>query len=214
MFRQRIRVFFTKEGLLAFLGHQDLMRLFERALRRAGLPLAYSGGFNPRLQMSFPLALPLGCESRSEVMEVDLVHWTSPRRVREELERQLPEGIGVKGVESVGHGDRAQVTASEFSIEFEELPENFAARLDVFLEKEEAFVQRVARNRTKLVNIARFVRRAVLEGRTLLVEFAVGSEGTARPPEVVAAVLEIPPEDLPALKVTRTGLTLAAPPQS
>ena len=72
MLVQRIRTRFRKTGELKAISHLDLMRTFERALRRTGLPLRMSEGFNPRPRLSFPAALPVGIEGLNEIMEFDL----------------------------------------------------------------------------------------------------------------------------------------------
>jgi radical SAM-linked protein len=68
----RIRFRFAKLGKIRFTSQRDVARMWERALRRAGLPLAYSRGFSPRPQLSFGLALPTGCESLAEYLDVVL----------------------------------------------------------------------------------------------------------------------------------------------
>ena len=214
MFRQRLRVLFTKERLARFLGHHDLMRLWERALRRAGLPLHYSAGFNPRPQISFPTALALGFESREEVFEVELERWVSPRRAQADLQRELPEGIGIRRVQSVPHAGKAQITGTEFTVQFTEPPPDFAALLEVFLQKAEVLVERTGKSGTKSVDVRRFVNDASYRAPTLTVNIAIAPDGTARPDEVVAAVLGVAPAQTPRMRVTRTRLTLQASPQT
>ena len=68
----RVRFRFAKLGKIRFTSQRDVARMWERALRRAGLPLAYTAGFSPRPQLSFGLALPTGCESLAEYLDVDL----------------------------------------------------------------------------------------------------------------------------------------------
>ncbi len=68
----RIRFRFSKLGKIRFTSQRDVARMWERALRRAGLPLAYTAGFSPRPQLSFGLALPTGCESLAEYLDVAL----------------------------------------------------------------------------------------------------------------------------------------------
>ena len=68
----RARITFSKSGPLRYIGHLDLQTLWERAARRAGLPLAYSNGFHPQAKIYFAAALPLGFSSRAEVMDMRL----------------------------------------------------------------------------------------------------------------------------------------------
>ena len=70
----RIRITFAKQGALRYTGHLDLHKLWERAARRAELPLAYSQGFHPQPKMNIAAALPLGFSSRCEVMDMRLEH--------------------------------------------------------------------------------------------------------------------------------------------
>jgi radical SAM-linked protein len=63
---------FTKLGKVRFTSHRDVARLWERALRKAGVPVAYTGGFAPRPRLHFGLALPTGYESHAEYLDVDL----------------------------------------------------------------------------------------------------------------------------------------------
>lgn len=214
MFRQRLRIFFNKEGLSRFLGHHDLMRLFERALRRAGLPLSYSAGFNPRPQVSFPVALALGCESQAEVCEVELDRWVSPRRAQEELGKVLPEGIGVREVQSVPFADKAQVTSTEFLLEFEKPPPQLDEAVARFLAREEACVERTAKSKTKQINVREYVEYLHADGRTVRVGLKVSPRGTARPEEVLSAALGCPPDALGRVRIVRTRLDLAPPPQA
>ena len=69
---RRLRLRFTKTGKVRFTSHRDVARMWERALRRSQLPVAYSQGFVPHPLVSFGLALPTGCESRGEYLDVRL----------------------------------------------------------------------------------------------------------------------------------------------
>jgi len=69
----KVRIRFTKQGKVRWTSHRDVARIWERALRRAGLPVAYTEGFSPRPRLSFGLALPTGYESDAEYLDVDLL---------------------------------------------------------------------------------------------------------------------------------------------
>jgi radical SAM-linked protein len=90
-----VRMRFTKSGKIRWTSHRDVARIWERALRRAGLPVAYTQGFSPRPELSFGLALPTGCESVAEYLDVSLTTELDPRDVAERVGGQLPTGIEV-----------------------------------------------------------------------------------------------------------------------
>ena len=83
---------------MRFISHLDLMRLFQRALRRAGLPIAMTEGFSPHPKISFKSALKLGVESDNEEALFHINGWMKPEEFRERLQGQLPEGIRINSV--------------------------------------------------------------------------------------------------------------------
>ncbi len=92
----KIGFIFSKSGLMKYISHLDLMRLFMRAMRRAELPLKMTEGFSPRVKLSFKRALKLGVESDNEEASVVLTEFTSADDFKFRLGRQLPEGIFIK----------------------------------------------------------------------------------------------------------------------
>jgi len=95
---QPIRIWFEKRGRAKYISHLDLMRAMTRAVRRAGLPLWYTEGFNPHPYLAFPLPLPLGQEGLREAMDLRLVEDMSFDEVRERMNKILPEGLCVLSV--------------------------------------------------------------------------------------------------------------------
>ena len=89
----RLRVRFAKTGKVRFLSHRDVARVWERALRRAGVQVAYSEGFSPRPKLSFGLALSTGYESRGEYLDIDLVDAMEPDELAGRVGPALPRGI-------------------------------------------------------------------------------------------------------------------------
>ena len=115
----RIRITFAKQGPLRYTGHLDLHKLWERAARRAELPLAYSQGFHPQPKMNIAAALPLGFSSRCEVMDMRLEHEIPLAGLREKLQQTLPAGIQVLNVESADERAPAlqtQVISAEYQV--------------------------------------------------------------------------------------------------
>lgn len=99
--QQRLRVRLGKLGEMAYLGHLDLVRLFDRAVRRAALPITFSGGFHPSPRISPANALPLGATSGGEIVDFELKQWVEPELFGQRLAAQLPAEIPVLGVEAV-----------------------------------------------------------------------------------------------------------------
>jgi radical SAM-linked protein len=99
---QRLRLKFSRGEELKFLSHLDLMRLWERALRRAGLPLAYSEGFSPHPQIALAAPLSVGVTSQAELMDVSLSRWVSPQSFVAQVGEQLPSGIDLLEAWPVG----------------------------------------------------------------------------------------------------------------
>jgi radical SAM-linked protein len=90
-----MRIRFAKMGRVRWTSHRDVARMWERALRRARLPVAYTEGFSPRPKLSFGLALPTGCESRAEYLDVALSELVAPDEVTATFSSLLPDGVDV-----------------------------------------------------------------------------------------------------------------------
>jgi radical SAM-linked protein len=97
----RLRFGFSKTGSLALLSHLDLVRLMERALRRSGLPVSFTGGFHPLPRVQFALALPLGAEADGEWMDLEFTQQIDPAEALQRLQAQLPSGFTLLQVEPV-----------------------------------------------------------------------------------------------------------------
>ncbi len=89
----RLRIGFAKTGSLALISHLDLLRLLERALRRTGLPVSFSGGFHPLPRLQVALALPLGVEGTGEWLDLEFTEQVEPAAMRARLQPELPPGL-------------------------------------------------------------------------------------------------------------------------
>ncbi|WP_405196679.1 TIGR03960 family B12-binding radical SAM protein, partial [Zarconia navalis] len=104
---QRLRVRLGKLGEMAMVGHLDLAKLFDRAVRRAAIPIAFTGGFHPGPRISPANALSLGATSTGEIVEFDLVRRMDVGEFEEKLAAQLPAGIPIYRVEDIAMGTPA-----------------------------------------------------------------------------------------------------------
>lgn len=182
------RVRFAKTGKMRFLSHHDLMRLFERALRRTGMPLRMTEGYNPHPVIAFPTALGLGIESLDEVMEFELQSWVPPRQVQKLLGEQLPEGVAVVSVEPFERKRRSFVDFVEYEAACPGQGEGLDEGIRAFLARKEFPVERVSDKGSKPVEIRQYVLAIEREGDRVFLRLRVTDQGTARPDEVLRAV--------------------------
>ena len=98
---QKIRAIFSKTGNMAFVSHLDLMRLFQRAARRAKAPVAVTKGFSPHLKISITKALKLGVESEAEEAVFFMDERVGPQKFAEALNEKLPDGVRIKRAEEI-----------------------------------------------------------------------------------------------------------------
>ncbi len=98
---QRVRVWFGKLGNLALISHLDLMKFFDRAIRRSGIPISFSGGFHPHARISIANALSLGYTSSGEIVDFDLTEQIDINLFKEKLSATLPENMPIYQVDDV-----------------------------------------------------------------------------------------------------------------
>ncbi|MGL4345898.1 MAG: TIGR03936 family radical SAM-associated protein [Cellulosilyticaceae bacterium] len=160
----RIRVKFTKEGNVKFVGHLDTVRLFQRAIKAAGIPVAYSQGFNPHSLVYFAMPLSVGVSSKSEYMDIVTAEEMSCDEARTKL-----EAILVKGIEVVDLFEMPASTESLMSlvdvadyvitIPKVQLPANFIQLAQDTLNQPEILIEKKSKKKVKEVDIRPLIRQ-------------------------------------------------------
>jgi len=120
----RYRIIFAKTDAVRFVGHLDLQSLFQKAIKRAKLPVAYSEGFNPHQLLSFAAPLPLGMAGHAEILEVFLMQEISVADITDALNAQMPLGLRITEVQkvpSVGRSAAALVQSATYNIRFSKM---------------------------------------------------------------------------------------------
>lgn len=147
---QRIRLQYAKRGRLRFCSHRDFARAFERSLRRAEVPMAYSAGFHPHPKISYVGAAPTGVGSEAEYLEIALARRCEPEDVRAALDAVLPEGLDILravDVEDCRPGSLAeQMQASVWQLELAADPAVAAAAVAALLATESMPVDRLTKD--------------------------------------------------------------------
>lgn len=208
----RILLRFSKEGDASTLSHRDLMRLFERALRRAALPVRMTQGFNPHPRMAILLALPVGVEAEAEPVLLEFEPPADADAVRDRLAEQMPRGIRIGEAEALPPGVKPRPTAAAYEAE---LPGDAAvtdADVERFLARDAIVVERVTPKRLRTIDLRPALTSMSIRESRLSFGLRVGAEGTPKPTEVVAALLESQPELAARARLRRTRVELDVPP--
>ena len=166
-YAQRMRVTFATADTVKYVGHLDMHRAWERAIRRARLPLAYTQGFNPQARLQFAAALPVGFTGQGEVADVFLNEALDPSDFLSRLTAALPPGIRPLHAEPVARevpSLQSQVCGARYRVEVEtdEPDATFAGRLDGFLARPEAW-----RERRRGKDVARYDLRPLVQDLAL-----------------------------------------------
>jgi radical SAM-linked protein len=192
----RIRARFTKVGKVRFTSHRDVARMWERALRRGRMPVSYTAGFTPRPQLSFGLALPTGCESIAEYLDIALDEPVGPSDLTRAVGSMLPDGVDVVAVGILEPGTNSlQEDVSSCSWEIEVpgvVPEDLDVAIERALGADSLPIQRERKGR----NVVDDLRPSVLalscagsdvDGARLLAELGTRPRGV-RPSELAQAL--------------------------
>lgn len=181
---------FVKEGELRFISHLDLMRSWQRNIRRAGLPVAFSAGFNPHMRLSFASALPVGATSEAEYAEV---WFTRPLTAGEwqRLQETMPEGLGLLGHREVPEGVASLMSligAAAWRVPAEDQePGEVSAALEKLRSSGQLPVEREGKKGRKTFDLRPSILSVELCGREVRMLLKTGETGGAKPQEVLAA---------------------------
>ena len=142
----KVRIKFSKEGPVKFIGHLDIMRYFQKAIRRADIDIAYSMGFNPHQIMSFASPLSVGHESSGEYFDIELNSMTDTEDIKNRLNEVMTDGIKIIKVAALDEGEgnaMASVAAADYLVRFSDkvtLPDDFKEKLTDYYEQEHIYV--------------------------------------------------------------------------
>ena len=155
----RVRIKFSKHGVVKFIGHLDMMRFFQKAIRRAGIDVTYSGGFSPHQIMSFAAPLGVGLCSNGEYLDIEV----NSHKGREDMIRRLNEAMvpGIKIENIVALGEKAgnamaSVAAAAYTVLWKpgyEKPENLPTHCQTFYSQKEIMVTKQTKKSTMTIDL-------------------------------------------------------------
>ena len=197
------RALFEKVGTARFISHLDLMRLFQRAFKRAGLPLTHTQGFNPRPSVSIALPLSLGAESHCELLDFDLEQPVPLDDIRDRLNASLIGGIRVREV--YDNGAKIKYLAllqSRLTLEYDGgIPAGAEAAIGQLFAREALVLEKKNRNGVTQQNIIPMIRRLEIarqsEGELVLSLLHCCQNPSLNPMQLGAAIEKYLPELTP-----------------
>jgi radical SAM-linked protein len=195
---QRLRVKFHRGEDVKYISHLDIMRLWQRALNRAGIPLAYSEGFNPHPRMSLAAPLALGVTSEAELMDIVISRQYSPHAFTTSVSRQLPPGIEIEHVLDTPMtvpSLQSQVRFAEYRVEIPTIKkkEEIEAAIDDLLTKKELPWQHRRDTGLRRYDLRALINETWLidmdhECCTIGMRLRCDSNGAGRPEQVASAL--------------------------
>lgn len=191
----RLRVKFRKYGRVRYIGHLDVMRFFQKAIRRAQIDVAYTQGFSPHQVMAFAAPLGVGLESNGEYMDIEVRSITSCRGIQEGLNRAGVPGIEVMSVkilpDAAGNA-MASVAAASYTVCFREGREpgaDLCAAVSAFLAREQVIVSKETRKGQRELDLRPGIYALSFRDGAFSMLVDASSGGNIKPALVVEAVL-------------------------
>jgi radical SAM-linked protein len=204
---QTLQVRYAKRGRMRFASHRDFQRAWERALRRAGVPMAYSAGFSPHPKISYAGAAPTGAASEAEFLEISVLEVLDPDALRADLDDALPPGLDVVGIVEAQGSLVDSLVASRWRIEWPVPVQDAVAAFEAVATVE---VERVTKAGRRMIDVRALCSDLELPSGSTLEVTVRHAEPTPRPAEVVAGIRSVAP-DLPDVPVLATRLAQGSP---
>jgi radical SAM-linked protein len=198
MSQQRLRITFAKGTALKYISHLDLTLAWERTLRRAEVPLAYSQGYNPQAKLQLASGLPLGYIGNAEVMDVMLTESMPPQEFIARVRASLPSGLSITTVEEVPTKSpslQSMLRKANYRVTVETvlLENELTRRINSLLAAEHLEQQRVRKGRAEVFDLRTLVHDVRLESAenghiVLWMQLSAGQHGNVRPDAVLTAL--------------------------
>ncbi len=210
----KARIKFRKYGVMRFIGHLDVMRFFQKAMRRAEIPIAFTGGYSPHMIMSFAQPLGVGVTSDGEYLDIELKEPISSRQAVEQLNKVMVEGMDILSFleipEDKKNSGMTIVAAAGYEVSFLEsaksvdkeanLPPECGKQIQKFLLEPRIMVLKKTKRSEREVDIRPMIHKMYVSGEKIELLLAAGSEENLKPDLVMDTFLRysgMDPEQVP-----------------
>jgi radical SAM-linked protein len=184
----KVRMRFQKTGNLRLISHHDLMRCFERLLRRAALPIRWTQGFNPHPRLVFAAPLPLGIVGSHEIVDLELEGDIAPSEVQERTRAQAPPGLLILETHAIDPKSTAHVCRAGYRVPMPpDKRQDLSAKIAALLAVESHWVERT-RPKARRFDLKLYLQSLQFDDAILDMILRVTPNGGARPDEVLHAL--------------------------
>ena len=191
----KARIKFRKYGVLRFIGHLDVMRFFQKLMRRADIPIAFTGGYSPHMIMSFASPLGIGLTSDGEYLDIELTAPVDSLEAVKRMNKECAEGIEVISIRHIP--DEKKMTgmtilaAADYLVSVKEgtLPENWKEGFSDFMAQKEIRVIKQTKRSEREVDIRPLIYRWEIRGESIFLQLAAGSAENLKPDLVMETFL-------------------------
>ena len=206
VFVLKIRIKFKKYGALRFIGHLDIMRYFQKAIRRAELPISYTTGYSPHMIMSFANPLGIGLTSEAEYFDIEIHEQISSAEAVRRLNDEMVEGAEVVSFRQISDEKKmtgmALVAAADYRVypKTKDFPENLDEIVKNFMAQDEIRVVKKTKRSEKEVDIRHMLYEMKAEDNCIFIKSSAGSVENLKPNLVMQTLCEFMGEDPEELK--------------
>ena len=193
----KARIKFRKYGVLRFIGHLDVMRFFQKLMRRADIPIAFTGGYSPHMIMSFASPLGIGLTSDGEYLDIELTAPVDSREAVKRMNKECVEGIEIISIRQIS--DEKKMTgmtilaAADYLISVKKgaLPENWKEAFADFMARREICVIKQTKRSEREEDIRPLIFRWEIQGENIWLQLAAGSKNNLKPDLVMDTFLSV-----------------------
>lgn len=191
----KIRIKFTRHGAMKFIGHLDIMRYFQKAMRRADVDIKYSEGFSPHQVMSFAAPLGVGLTSNGEYMDIEVNSAANSAAMIKQLNEVMAEGISVISCRKLDDNSKtamSMVAAADYTIQFREKArpadlDGFFKDLEAFYQQDQIRIVKKTKKSEKEMDIKPLIYDLRRDGDGVFMQVSTGSAENLKPELVMEA---------------------------
>lgn len=212
----KARIKFRKYGVMKFIGHLDIMRFFQKVMRRADIPIAFTGGFSPHMIMSFANPLGVGVTSDGEYFDIELAEEIDMNAAVARMNQVMVEGIEIVNMVPISDDKKRTgmsiVAAADYlsTVKNNAFPQDWKERAAGFMEQDEINITKKTKKSEKEVDIKPMIYKFEIRDESVYMQVATGSVENLKPEVVMQALSQYLGVDLESVSFAHHRLEVYA----